>query len=240
MGPSAVRVLSLCSGICGLDLGVKLALPLARTICYVERDPYCQRVILARIADGHLDDAPVWDDLATFDPGPWNGNVDLVVAGPPCQPFSSAARGRNNALDLSGHVVRTVLGCRPEAFLLENVRHSEDRMLEVREQLIAEGYHCPPALEVSASDVGAPHGRPRLFLAGHSDGYRQPGLRQHAEVARLSESGGGLWGRVPEGLGVPDGSAGRVDRLRAAGNAVVPLVAAFACRALGIDSVFSV
>jgi DNA (cytosine-5)-methyltransferase 1 len=45
------RILSLCSGAGGLDLGVKLARPDARTVCYVEIDAYAIGILAARIAD---------------------------------------------------------------------------------------------------------------------------------------------------------------------------------------------
>lgn len=57
--------LSLCSGVGGIELGLSLVGGF-RTVGYVEKDPYCQKVLRARIADGYLDDAPIWDDLRTF------------------------------------------------------------------------------------------------------------------------------------------------------------------------------
>ena len=58
------RVMSLCSGIGGLDLMTK---SLGwRTVCYVEQNPYRQRVLRARATEGWLDDAPIWDDIYTL------------------------------------------------------------------------------------------------------------------------------------------------------------------------------
>ena len=54
-----------------------------RTVAYVERDPYCQRVLQARIRDGTIDDAPIFDDVRRFDGKPWRGKVDVVSAGFP-------------------------------------------------------------------------------------------------------------------------------------------------------------
>src|SRR3990170_3142927 len=86
------RVLSLCSGVGGIDLGVKLAVPESRTVCFVEREAYCQAVLLARMADKALDDAPIWSDLEDFNGTEWRDTVDCVVAGFPCQPASNAGR----------------------------------------------------------------------------------------------------------------------------------------------------
>ena len=71
-----MNILSLCSGIGGLDRGVHLAIPSARTVCYVELDPFCQEILLRRADDGWLDRAPLWPDLRTFDGRPWRGLVD--------------------------------------------------------------------------------------------------------------------------------------------------------------------
>lgn len=49
------RVLSICTGIGGLDLGVRLAVPGSRVVGYVERDSYSAAVIVARMADEAMD-----------------------------------------------------------------------------------------------------------------------------------------------------------------------------------------
>lgn len=87
-----MRVLSLFSGIGGLDLGVKLALPEARVVGYVEKDDYCRRVLTARMADGWLDEAPIHGDITSFDGTGWRGAVDLVCGGFPCQDISNAGK----------------------------------------------------------------------------------------------------------------------------------------------------
>ena len=71
-----MRVLSLCSGIGGLDLGVKRACPDARTVAYCEADPFCQAVLLARMRDGRLDRAPIWPDIRTLT----KENIDWLVS----------------------------------------------------------------------------------------------------------------------------------------------------------------
>ena len=56
--------LSLFSGVGGGLLGTKL---LGWTcIGYVERDDYCQRVLTRRIAEGLLDEAPIFSDVREF------------------------------------------------------------------------------------------------------------------------------------------------------------------------------
>ncbi|MBM3274389.1 MAG: DNA cytosine methyltransferase, partial [Candidatus Sericytochromatia bacterium] len=85
----SVRGISLFSGIAGLDLGLKRAIPDLRVVAYVEQDADCQRVLRARIADGLLDDAPIFDDVRTFE---WGAGADLVFGGFPCQDVSNAGK----------------------------------------------------------------------------------------------------------------------------------------------------
>ena len=72
--------LSLCAGAGGLDLGLTLALPGYRTVGYVERDAFAASILVARMEGTVLDQAPVWDDIASFDGRPWRGAVDIVTA----------------------------------------------------------------------------------------------------------------------------------------------------------------
>lgn len=62
-------------------------------------------------------------DVRTFDFRPLEG-IQLVVGGPPCQPFSIGGkhRGPNDNRNLFPEVVRAVRETRPMAILIENVR----------------------------------------------------------------------------------------------------------------------
>ena len=96
---------------------------LSRTVCYIERDPYCQRVIQQRQRDGWLSPAPVWDDLRTFDGRPWRGCVDFIFGGIPCQPWSLAGKqqGAADERDLWGEFRRVLGEVGPRFALVENV-----------------------------------------------------------------------------------------------------------------------
>jgi len=88
--------ISLFSGAGGGDLANQW-LKGWRCVCYVERDPYAVEVLRARIRDGLLNDAPIWDDVSTFDGTAWAGLVDGITAGFPCQPFSVAGKRKASA-----------------------------------------------------------------------------------------------------------------------------------------------
>jgi DNA (cytosine-5)-methyltransferase 1 len=174
----AVRTLSLCSGIGGLDLGVRIALPGAVAVGYVERDAYAASVLVARMEDSSLDPAPLWSDLKTFDGKAYRGSVDLLLAGYPCQPFSlaGARKGTADERHLWPHVARIISECEPGAVFLENVPgHISLGLREVLLDLEGLGYcvedaEGEPLCEVvSAAEVGATHLRKRLFVLAYRD-----------------------------------------------------------------------
>ena len=174
-----MNVLALCAGGCGLELGLKLAEPGSRVVCYVEIDPYCQKLIAARIKDGYLDDAPIWDDLRTFDGRPWRGAVDCVASGFPCQPFSVAGqrKGADDERNLWPDVARVVAEVAPRYVFLENVSAVLPYYYaEIRPWLQGMGFRTAEGI-FSAAEVGAPHRRERLFVLADADGS---GRREYA------------------------------------------------------------
>lgn len=166
------RILSLCSGGAGLDLGLGLAMPGARTVCYVEREVFACAVLAARMQDGLLHQAPIWTDITTFDGGRWRGAVDIVTAGYPCQPFSliGGMRGESDERHLWPHVRRIIDECRPQAVFCENVENHVKLGFEtVSRELRGMGYQVEAGV-FGADEVGAPHFRRRLFILGHAVG----------------------------------------------------------------------
>jgi DNA (cytosine-5)-methyltransferase 1 len=174
-----MNVLALCSGIGGLELGLKLAEPTARTVCYVERETYPLAVTLARIRDGVLDDAPIWTDLKTFDGKPWRGVVDCITGGYPCQPFSYAGRrkGEDDPRHLWPDIRRIISEIQPRFCFFENVAgHLSLGFESVWGNLRDMGYQVEAGL-FTAAEVGAPHKRQRLFFVAHAN-RRQPSRRR--------------------------------------------------------------
>jgi DNA (cytosine-5)-methyltransferase 1 len=114
---------STCSGIGGLELGVRLVVPGLRVIAYVERDVPAAAVLARRMDDGALDAAPIWSDVTRFDGERWAGSVDIVMGGIPCQPFSVAGqrKGRDDERWIWPDIWRWVRAVRPAIVFLENV-----------------------------------------------------------------------------------------------------------------------
>jgi site-specific DNA-cytosine methylase len=91
---SDMNELSLFTGAGGGLLGTHL---LGWKPCgYVEFNPYCQKVIAQRIKDGFLPIAPIFTDVREFIKSgaarQYRGIAQVVSAGFPCQPFSSAGK----------------------------------------------------------------------------------------------------------------------------------------------------
>lgn len=224
-----MRELALFAGAGGGILGGQLLG--WRTVCAVEYAPYPRQVLLARQRDGLLPRFPIWDDVRTFDGRPWRGQADVVSGGFPCQAFSQAARGRNNAADLWPEMLRIALDVQPRFVFAENVkRHPIERAAA---ELELGGWRCSIA-EVSAAALGAPHIRERWWLLGDAHSNCEPMGPEHAEASRLRWASDGIW-KGPEDTSVreSDGLAHRMDRLRALGNGQVPAVVAAAWRVLG-------
>jgi DNA (cytosine-5)-methyltransferase 1 len=169
------RILSLCTGLGGLDLGIEIAAPGSRVVCAVERDAYCAAVLAQGMEQGRIPGAPIWDDLRTFDGAAWRGAVDCVTAGYPCQPFSVAGqkRGADDPRNLWPEVARIVGECAAPLVFLENVaRHLSAGFDVVARDLQSLGYTVA-AMVCRASTVGAPHQRERLFALAVSNTSRE-------------------------------------------------------------------
>ena len=173
----AVTHLSLCSGYEGLGLGLRGVFPNLREIAYVEREGFPVANLVAKMEAGELDAAPVFTDVKTFPYGKFRGCVDILSGGFPCQPFSQA--GKRQATEDPRHlfpfIAKGIRECRPTIVFLENVEGiisaktaDEDPVLQyVLRTLEGLGYRAEAGI-FSASEVGAPHQRKRVFIPGYS------------------------------------------------------------------------
>lgn len=193
-------------------------------VCAVERDEYCIEVLIQRQNERVLPCFPIWDDVCTFDGRPWNGTVDLVSGGFPCQAFSTAARGRNiEGKNLWGEMYRIIREVCPGAVFAENV--SEKAVSQALSDLQQIGYKGH-FLKISAADMGADHIRQRYWLLAYTNNYGEFLRSKYAKTQGMQELQVGVWESDPGINGVVNGVAYRVDRNRAVGNGQVPIVAA--------------
>src|SRR3990172_6815196 len=208
-----LRVLALCAGGGGIELGLQLVLGRegVRTVGYCEREAYAAAVIVAGMEDAALDHAPVWDDVGTFDGRRWRGAVDLVAAGFPCPPVSVAGKrkGDNDERWLWPDVFRVWQETGAPWLFVENVaglRSSDigdrssvpvlggipdewagasERALQLILRDLAAGGYSAEWISLSAEQLGAPHQRDRVFLLAHADerGGHKDGAGGHPAIA---------------------------------------------------------
>ena len=190
-------------------------------VCAVEIDKYCRRVLQARQDDGSLPPFPIYEDVRTFDGHAWCGLVDVICGGFPCQPFSCAGKqlGTADPRHLWPEMARIIEEVRPRYVFAENV--SLAAFEEPWRDLRRLGYRVPPAICVSAADVGAPHLRKRWWLlatatsrladtattdtngtAVRDDEQRQAARRYDVQASRQTQSGdNGETGQVADADG---------------------------------------
>ncbi len=228
-----MRVLSLFSGIGGLDLGLERAG--MTVVAQSEVDPYASRVLRK-----HWPDVPNLGDITKITEADLErlGPIDLVCGGFPCTDLSVAGKqegmGQGTRSGLFWEMARIVRLVRPRIWLMENVSALLGRgewMGALLGEISASGifqrveWDCIPA-----AAVGAPHERDRVFVVADtsSDGWetRSQYFRILSSTKRRNR---GTWNdkRVDQpGIErMADGVPSRVDRLRGLGNAVVPQVA---------------
>lgn len=159
-------VLSLCPGILGLERGLIRAIGDINVVAYVEIEAFICENLLAAMESGVLAPTPIWTNLKTFDPEPFRGKVHGIIGGYPCQPFSVAGQrnGENDPRHLWPYVFGTVRTIRPVWCFFENVGgHLSMGFDTVYKDLQSLGYNVEAGI-FTASEVGAPHQRERLFI----------------------------------------------------------------------------
>jgi DNA (cytosine-5)-methyltransferase 1 len=120
-----MKSVELFAGAGGLGIGLHDAG--FRADLVVEWDRYCCDTILENQARGVRNVADwklVEGDVRSVDFAPYEGTLDLVSGGPPCQPFSMGGRHRayDDARDMFPQAIRAVREARPRAFMFENVK----------------------------------------------------------------------------------------------------------------------
>ena len=121
-----MEAIELFAGAGGLGMGVSRAGFKPRAV--VEWDRWCCDTIRENRRDG-LGlvggwPEPIESDVRHLDFRKFEGKIDLVTGGPPCQPFSLGGKHRANtdARDMWPEAVRVVREVKPKAFIFENVK----------------------------------------------------------------------------------------------------------------------
>ncbi|MEM9990891.1 MAG: DNA (cytosine-5-)-methyltransferase [Bacteroidota bacterium] len=111
-----IRAASLFSGIGGVDIAAE---SLGwKNVFMAETNPFCRKIL-----QGRFPQAKLMGDVKTEDFTAYSGTIDVLSAGFPCQPFSTAGRRKGKADDryLWPAVLRVLRDIKPVVFLGENV-----------------------------------------------------------------------------------------------------------------------
>ncbi|MYF78252.1 MAG: DNA cytosine methyltransferase [Acidobacteria bacterium] len=184
-----LTAISLYTGVGGLDFGFEAAG--FKTVVGVEFDPVACRTLQRNRPDWKIiegDIHRVSTEELLDDARLCPGEADILIGGPPCQPFSKssywvtgdAARLDDPRADTLAAYLRVLRDTRPRAFLLENVyglvykgkdeglRHLLDGIERINGD-VGTNYRVSWKL-LNAADFGVPQLRERVFLIGSRDG----------------------------------------------------------------------
>lgn len=205
------KLISLYSGAGGMDYGFEAAG--FKTAVALEFDHDCCETLRANrkwpVIERSIFDVPSEEILETG--GLRVGEADLLIGGPPCQPFSKAgywARGdsarlsdpRSDTLEAYLRVVEETL---PKAFVLENVEgllfEGKDEGLQLlRERIkrinqVTKRNYQPAWKVLNAADYGAPQVRERVFLVAEQGGatfkFPEPRFAEPPDQPALFDAG---------------------------------------------------
>lgn len=159
---------------------------------HCEINPFCKQVLNYWFCNSKS-----YDDITKTDFREWQGKIDVLTGGFPCQPFSVAGR-RKGAEDnryLWPEFKRAIREIRPPWVVGENVagilsmvqpgkkvdmenkpsaEYAEEQEFVVEticKDLEAEGYTVQPMV-IPACAVGAPHKRDRVWFIAHNNSFR--------------------------------------------------------------------
>ena len=165
VAPMKRRSLSLFTGCGALDY----ALPWCSPVAYCERDPDAAAVLRARMLDGSLPKAPLYDDVQTLTEKAFTTQIDTIVAGFPCIDLSKAGRKRGlegSESSLVWEVIRLARVLDVPMLFLENVDNF--RFLgEFWEAVLVALMNLDFQIEwvsLCGTHAGSPQRRRRVFL----------------------------------------------------------------------------
>jgi DNA-cytosine methyltransferase len=208
------------------------------TVAWCEWDKACQRVLRH-----HFPEAKEHYDIKETDFTQYNGTIDIITGGFPCQPYSQAGKrlGKEDDRHLWPEMLRAIREVEPRWVVGENVSglitwNGGMVFDEVQADLEAEGYEVQ-AYVLPAVSVNAPHRRDRVWIVAYSNKEGLPGpIYGHGEVEKVHSKSSNIissfgaikqfdtegdCGELRNGDGIPNW----MDRIGQLGNAIVPQVA---------------
>lgn len=164
-----MKCIDFFAGIGAWELAINLVAPISQikfeTIEFIEIHPQAQQVLRS-----HFPEIPIHSDVRTYLPR--KNEADVFLISFPCTGTSAA--GKKNGLkhedsELWFEALRCVIIGRPSFVVIEQPKGFIDRGLRtVIAGLKLAGYQTEIEI-ISASELGAPHERQRVFLIAYAD-----------------------------------------------------------------------
>jgi len=177
---------SLFSGIGGFDLAAEWSGWENLFNCEWEEFP-------RKVLKHHFPNAKQYEDIKDFNATDYNGRIDVLSGGFPCQPFSTAGlrKGTEDERHLWPEMLRIIGECQPRWVVGENVRGlvswSDGLVFETCcTDLEAIGYSVQSFI-IPACATGAPHRRDRVWIVAHSNNIRSNKPKESAEQQGRTE-----------------------------------------------------
>lgn len=181
-----LKVVSLFSGLGGIDYGLEAAGYSTVYATDIDSD-CCNTIALNRNWTVECLDVHALNGKRIFKLGDIDaGECDLMVGGPPCQPFSKSGFGsdqlpkgmKDKRADTIGEFFRLVNEIRPKVFMIENVPQFisnpavERYLLKRIDQInsISRTRYKMNVIKLNCADYGVPQIRQRIFIIASRDG----------------------------------------------------------------------
>ena len=196
-----MKHLSLFSGIGGFDYAAE-QMGWQNVAC-VEIDEFCQKVLRKNFPK-----VTIYNDIVKFNKNEakkYQGSIDIISGGFPCQPFSNAGRrkGESDERYLWSEMLGTITQIQPHWVVAENV----SGIISIQEGLVFnkvitdlenEGYQVQTFI-IPACSKNAPHRRDRVWFVAYSNSVSCSKKKSSRTNRKLSKKGSGLQGGKNKG-----------------------------------------
>jgi DNA (cytosine-5)-methyltransferase 1 len=170
---SSINIATLFSGIGAPEQGARRVYDEVHTVFACEYDKFARQSYEANYS---IDPLHFHKDVNDLDATPYQGKVDVIVGGSPCQDFSIA--GLRDGVDgkrgqLIWQFFRVIKEANPPIFVYENVKGMvSDKNGQTLKDFLAVfrsiGYHCHQAV-INTKHYGVPQNRERIYIVGFLD-----------------------------------------------------------------------
>lgn len=233
-----LKVLDLFSGIGGFSLGLERTGGF-ETVAFCEIDPFCQKVL-----NKHWPGVPIYNDVRKLE---YEGQVDIVTGGFPCQDISVAGNKAGIQFDKSTGEASTRSGLfwenlrifcmvRAKYWIMENVAEIYNGHLGSILGALAESGNDAEWDCLSSGRLGRGHLRERFYAIAYPNSQRLQGSKSGLQKNKAK---GNIYASLfptfplrppqhendlpkPMVIGKDDGIPNRAHRIKALGNTIDP------------------